>query len=232
MRQPLKTEDREVEAVSEQGDHMLQLSLDSAPYTELDFPKFNSEGFRRIQQAVEMAQQQKALAQTAEDLQRATHSLRDIAERKSLEQRIAQKNFESQRRQTFEALQGLHQSFRSARLQGARRLEVETRLDHLTTLFHLKDFDAVTRQIPGVRSMLLGKTLRSMSAPAPSSYNGSAGQAQSATALFLRAQQLERAGDIRKAVEVYGQVLERNPRHFQAIHRLNRISGQARKATW
>lgn len=211
---------------------MLQLSLDSAPYTELDFPKFNPEGFRRIQQAVEIAQQRKALARSAEELQQATNSLRDVAERKSLEQRIAQKNFESQRRETFEALQALHRGFRTARLQVARRLEVETRIDHLTTLFHLKDFDAVIKQIPAVRSMLHGKTHRSMSTAATSSYGGNTGQTQSATALFLRAQQLERAGDIRTALEVYGQVLERNPRHFQAIHHLNRINGQARKAAW
>jgi hypothetical protein len=42
---------------------MLRLSLESVPYTELDFPKFNPEGFHRIQQAVEVAQQQKLLAQ-------------------------------------------------------------------------------------------------------------------------------------------------------------------------
>lgn len=209
---------------------MLRLSLESAPYTELDFPRFNPEGFRRIQQAVEMAQQQKALAQSAEELQQATNWLRAVAERKSLEQQIAQKDFEAQRRKTFEALKTLQSGFRSALLQGARRLEVETQIDHLTTLFHLKDFDAVTEQVPAVKAMLRGRTLRSMPTPVTSLYGSNAGQTQSATTLFLRARRLEQAGDVRQAVEVYGQVLERNPRHFQAIHRLNQISGHARKA--
>lgn len=207
---------------------MLRLSLESAPYTELDFPKFNPEGFRRIQQAVEVAQQQKVLAQGPDELQQATNSLRAVAERKGLEQQIAQKNFESRRRQTFEALQTLQSGFRSARLQGARRLEAETRIDHLVTLFNLKDFDAIMGQVLAVKNRLHRQPVRSM--PASSSYRNVADQ--SATALFLRAQELERRGDIPQAVEVYGQVLERNPRHFQAINHLNRISGRARKATW
>jgi tetratricopeptide (TPR) repeat protein len=209
---------------------MLRLSLESVPYTELDFPKFNPEGFRRIQQAVEVAQQQKLLAQGPDELQQAINSLRSVAERKALEQQIARKNFDARRRQTFEALRTLQSGFGAARLQGARRLEAETRIDHLVTLFNLKDFDAVMAQVPAVKDRLQRPTVRSM--PAPSSYRNVADQPQSATALFLRAQELERTGDIRQAVEVYGQVLQRNPRHFQAINHLNRISGRARKAAW
>jgi tetratricopeptide (TPR) repeat protein len=208
---------------------MLRLTLDSAPYTELDFPRFNPEGFRRIQQAVEMAQQQKAFAQGADDVQQATFALRMAAERKNLEQQIAQKNFEAQRRQAFEGLKVLYASFRKTTFGGARRLEAETRIDHLVTLFNLKDFDAVLKQIPAAKDMLANKPVR-FRPPVPAASNG--GQPQSATALFLRAQQLERAGDNRRAVELYGQVLERNPRHFQAINRLNRLSEPARKAAW
>lgn len=212
---------------------MLQLTLESAPYTELDFPKFNPEGFRRIHQAVELAQQQKVLAQTAEELQRATNSLRDIGERKALEQRIAQKTFEAQRNQAFSDLQRLQTAFRAAPLRGGRRLEVETRIDHLITLFHLKDFDGVISQIAAARYMLHSKAPRPMTASAATYiYRKPVASSESATALFLRGQALERAGDIRKAIEVYGQVLERNPRHFQAIHRLNRINDRRSKTAW
>ena len=55
---------------------MLRLSLESAPYTELDLPRFNPDGFLSVQQAVELAQQDKAPAPTPDDLQRATNALR------------------------------------------------------------------------------------------------------------------------------------------------------------
>jgi tetratricopeptide (TPR) repeat protein len=203
---------------------MLRLTRDSAPYTELDFPKFNAEGFRRIQHAVEMAQQQRAFAQTADEVQQAAAALRMAAERKSLEQQIAQKNFEIQRNQTFERLKALRNSYHKATLKAPRRLEVETRIDHLVTLFNLKDFDTVLKQISGVQESL-NERISSVRFPTPRSTDSP----QSATALFLKAQQTEKAGDVRRAVELYGQVLERNPRHFQAIHRLNRLTTRGRR---
>ena len=51
---------------------MLQLNKDNAAYSELDFPQFNRRGFDRVRQAVEVAQQRKALAQSPEELREAT----------------------------------------------------------------------------------------------------------------------------------------------------------------
>ena len=212
---------------------MLRLNLESALYTELDLPRFNPDGFLSVQQAVELAQQDKALAQTPDDLQRATHALRTAGERKNLEQQMAQKNFEAERQKAFWALKSLRTSFLKAHLTGARRLETETRIDHLITLFNLKDFDAVHHQIPAVKDMLRPNPPRPvLVSPGPRSRYGRTAQPQSATALFQKALALERSGNIRQAVEVYSQVLERNPRHLQAIHRLQRINGRARKAAY
>lgn len=133
---------------------MLRLNLESAPYTELDFQKFNPEGFRRIRHAVEMAKQQKALAQSPDELQYAVNSLRAVAERKFLEQQIAQKNFELQRGPTFEALRALQSGFRSTGLDELHRIEIENQIDHLVTLYSLKNFDAIRQQLPAVEEML------------------------------------------------------------------------------
>ena len=211
---------------------MLRLSLESAPYTELDLPKFNPEGFRSVQQAVELAQQDKALAQFPDELHWATNALRAAGERKTLEQQIAQKNFEGERQKAFQALKSLRTSFFKAHLSAARSLEIETRIDHLITLFNLKDFDAVHHEIRPVRDMLRPKAPRPLLVPGPRSCHGRTAQPQSATTLFQKALALERSGNIRQAVEVYGQVLERNPRHFQAIHRLQCINGRARKTAY
>jgi tetratricopeptide (TPR) repeat protein len=207
---------------------MLRLTLDGAPYTELDFPKFNPNGFRRVQQGVELAQQQKALAQNSDDLRRAAEALRTAAERKSLEQQLAQRNFEATRQRTFQTLQGLITCFHSTKLFGARRLEIETRIDHLITLYNLKDFDAVQRQEVIVKGMLQTKpsVLRRPRFAQPIRH-----QPESATALFQKASAMERSGRWQQAIEAYRQVLERNPRHFQAIHRLQQLSVRARRVS-
>jgi tetratricopeptide (TPR) repeat protein len=202
-----------------------------APYTELDFPTFNPEGFRRIHQTVEMARQQKVLAQTAEELRQAANSLRAAGERKSLEHQIARNNFEAERQRSFQEIEVLQKQFRTVRLPGARRLEIETRIDHLVTLFNLKDFAAVRKGIVSVTEILQSKPARPVPvAPALSNRGGVA--VESATSLFNQALALEQNGRTRQAVEVYGRVLERNPRHFQAIRHLQLISRRGGKAAW
>lgn len=204
---------------------MLQLNRASAPYSELDFPQFNPKGFVRVRQAVEVAQQAKALAQTPEELRDATNALRAANDIKNAEQQIAQKNFQMEREKAFEMLSAALTRFSNARLPAPKRLELENRLDNLITLFNLKDFSAVYREIPGtldmMKSMLDRPKTENHAFKRP--YRG-APPPQSASSLFRHGQALERAGRTREAVEVYGQVLKRHPSHSQAINRLRQIS--------
>jgi hypothetical protein len=202
----------------------------------MDFAKFNPEGFRRISTAVEMAQQTKALALDTNDLAEANNALRAAGERKRLEQQIAQKNFEAERKRAFDAVKRLLYRFKKMMMPPPRRLEIENRLDHLITLFNMKDFDAVRREASSVAATLDRRPsfpprfpIRNWPqdrGPKPPVSSGS----QSVTALFQRGLALERAGKLRQAVEVYGRVLERNPNHLQAKKRLNKFNGFARRA--
>jgi TolA-binding protein len=204
---------------------MLQLKRDSAPYSELDFPQFNPKGFVRVRQAVEVAQQARALAQTPEELRDATTALRAANDIKNAEQQVAQKNFETEREKAFATLASAQTRFSNARLSAPKCLEIENRLDNLITLFNLKDFDAVHREIPAMLNMMKSGPYRpnqerhtfkraDRSVPPPP---------QSISSLFRHGQTLERMGRAREAVEVYGQVLRQNPSHFQAINRLRQI---------
>jgi tetratricopeptide (TPR) repeat protein len=176
-----------------------------------------------------MAQQQKALAQTPEELRQAAGNLRAAGERKNLEQQIARQSFEAERQKRFQDIEVLQRQFHAARLPGSRRLEIETRIDHLVTLFNLKDFAAVKKEIGNVKEMMQNRPQPAAVASVPSNHGGGA---DSATSLFNKALALERAGDVRQAVEAYGRVLERNPRHFQAIHHLQLISRGGHRAAW
>jgi hypothetical protein len=215
---------------------MLHLSLENAPYSEMDFAKFNSEGFRRISTAIEMAQQTRALAQDTDDLAKANSALRAAGERRHLEQQIAQKNFEAERKRAFDAVKPLIDRFKKMIMPPPRRLEIENRLDHLITLFNMKDFGSVRREATSVAATLDRRPSfppthpirnwpqdRGPKPPVPP-------QSQSVTALFQRGLSLERAGRLRQAVETYGRVLERNPNHLQAKKRLSKINGFARRA--
>jgi len=205
---------------------MLQLNKDSAPYSELDFPQFNPKGFVRVRQAVEVAQQAKALAQTPDELRAATNALRAANDIKNAEQQIAHKNFETEREKAFVMLRAALTRFSNAQLPAPKRLELENRLDNLITLFNLKDFGAVHREIRGTLDMMKSMPYR----PKPErptyrrSYRSEPPPRQSISSLFRRGQALERAGRTRAAIEVYGQVLKLNPNHFWAINRLRQIS--------
>jgi tetratricopeptide (TPR) repeat protein len=175
-----------------------------------------------------MAQQQKTLAQTPEEMRQAIDSLRSVGDRKRLEQELARKNFDTERQKSFEAISGVQRRLRLAQLPTARRLEAETRIDHLITLFNLKDFLTVLKEAAKVTEMLQ-KLYRHRPMLLPPRGRVTSG-AESATTLFHKGLALERAGNIRGAVEAYGRVLERNPQHFQAIQRLQRITARGCRA--
>lgn len=215
---------------------MLHLSLDNAPYSEMDFARFNFEGFRRISTAIEMAQQTRALAQDTDDLAEANNALRAAGERKHLEQQIAQKNFEAERKRAFDAVKPLLDRSKRMMMPPQRRLEIENRLDHLITLFNMKDFGAVHREAPSVAASLDRRPSLPPAYPIRDwpqdrgPKRPAMPRSQSVTSLFQRGLALERAGKLRQAVEAYGRVLERNPNHLQAKKRLSKIDSFARRA--
>ena len=171
-----------------------------------------------------MAQQQRALAQSSDELQQAAQALRAASDRKILEQQIAQKNFELERQRVFDALREYQTRLASSALWGPRRLEAENRLESLITLFNLKDFDAVRRELPDIHDLMeRAKTRYHRPTMVPTrSRPGST----SASALFEQGRACEREGRVRDAIEAYGKVLDLNPRHFQAVNRLKRINQQ------
>jgi tetratricopeptide (TPR) repeat protein len=203
---------------------MLQLTRDSAPYSELDFPQFNPRGFIRVRQAVEVAQQRRNLAQSAEELREATNALRLANDIKNAEQHVAQKNFEVEREKAFTALDDIVRRFAKTHLPKPKSLEIENQLDHLITLFNLKDFSKVLREVGNVLQRIKGRPAR----PNPDRYTSPRPfrprpETQSISSLYKRGLALECANRRREAIEVYGQVVQRNPRHWQAITRLREL---------
>ena len=204
---------------------MLQLNRDSAQYSELDFPQFNPHGFKRVRQAVELAQQRRALAQSVEEAREATNTLRLANDVKHAEQQVALRNFETEREKTFAALSAMVNRFAKTYLPMPKRLELEQQLDHLITLFNLKDFAAVCRELDRVIK-------RFNNAPSRSEHDRfsfarrtrSQPKPQNVSSLFKHGLWLERAGRRREAIDIYGQVLQRNPQHWQAIDRLRQLS--------
>src|ERR1700687_3726571 len=110
---------------------MLDLKLESASYSELDFPLYNGPGVAAVQQAVAVAQQARALAQNPEELQKATWLMRAAADRKNHEQATAMRNFEEARKKAYEAVRKAAAGLSRSRMSGPRRLEMENTLDHL-----------------------------------------------------------------------------------------------------
>lgn len=205
---------------------MLQLNIESAPYSESDFPQFNPEGYQRVLRAVEMARQSKVLAQNSEDLREATAGLRAAGDIRNAEQRIAQRNFEEERGRTFGALRSVLEGLKAARLPAPRRLEVENRLDHLITLFNLKDFAAVHKGLAAVHGLLKQGDPRARTPRRASDGTRQEARPPSLSSLLRRGESLERAGRAREAVEIYGQILGRDPQHFQARKRLQQLAGE------
>lgn len=203
---------------------MLQPNIESAPYSELDFPRFNPQGFVRVTQAVECAQQAKALARTLEEMREATAALRAAADIKGAEQQVARANFEAERREAFDVLKGTFERVGRASLSPARRLEVENRLDHLVTLFNMKEFASVRRESVRISGG------PEVTPERPRTVRRTPGRVRehetTLSALFRRGLALERAGRTREAVEVYGRIIARYPNHTQAIGRLKQIGSR------
>jgi len=210
---------------------MLQLKLESASYSELDFPLFNGAGFTAVQQAVEVAQQTRALAQAPEDLQKAAWMMRAAADRKNHEQEIAMRNFDASRQKAFDALRKAMDALRGSSIWGPRRQEMENRVDHLVTKFSLKSFAEVERDARQLLPRLIAPVpvapqpispvVRPFSPPVVRPVFE---MPQSASAWFERGCALERRGRQADAMDAYRQALRMNPRHFQAENHLNHLS--------
>jgi tetratricopeptide (TPR) repeat protein len=209
---------------------MLDLKLESASYSELDFPIYNGPGFAAVQQAVAVAQQARALAQNPDELQKATWLMRAAADRKNHEQATAMRNFEEVRKKAYEAVRKAALGLSRSSVSGPHRLELENTLDHLVTKFGLKNFSEVERAAAQMVTTL--NTPRPMAprpqprpapvfCPAPTSARR---EPQSASAWFELACTLERKGRTAEAINAYRQALRLNPRHFQAENHLNRLT--------
>lgn len=209
---------------------MLDLKLESASYSELDFPIYNGPGFAAVQQAVAVAQQTRALAQNPEELQKATWLMRSAADRKNHEQTTAMRNFDEARKKAYEAVWKIAVGLSRSTISGSRRLELENTLDHLVTKFGLKNFPEVEREAAKMVTTLNSPKLiaphaqlRPASAFRPA-LPPTRREPQSASAWFELACTLERKSRTAEAINGYRQALRLNPRHFQAENHLNRLN--------
>jgi tetratricopeptide (TPR) repeat protein len=217
---------------------MIDLKLESASYSELDFPLYNGPGFAAVQQAVAVAQQARALAQNPDELQKATWLMRSAADRKNHEQAIAMRNFDMAREKAYNALRTAATRLSQSRIAGPQRLDLENTMDHLITKFGLKNFPEVERESTRVTAALTLNVPKPIPPrPAPASAPvfrtnppNTRREPQSASAWFEMARMLERQGRTDEAIHAYRQALRLNPRHFQAENQLNRLTFRARRA--
>ena len=205
---------------------MIRLTLESASYSELDFPRYNPEGFEEVHHAVELARQLKALADSPDELKTALAALREAQERKVLHQQIARRSFEGDRQRAFNALRSAIARCQKSEKNWARSHAVEDHLDHLITLYTMKEFDAVLRELPRVEQLLAPTPTETKLQPRAIGSSPSWTDLQpreSATSLFRRGLAFEQQGRIAEAVEAYERCLGRSPRHFQATTRLEQL---------
>jgi hypothetical protein len=151
--------------------------------------------------------------------------LRAAGDIKNAEQQIARANFEAERQKAFDALCGAFERAGHARLSSARRLVIENGLDHLVTLFNMKEFASVRRE----SGRILGASEAHPSRPRPTQRMPDRGRepAPTLSELFRRGLALERAERTREAVEIYGRIIARDPNHSQAIGRLKQIGSRS-----
>lgn len=218
---------------------MQKLEISDALFVEADFPRFNQKGFRRVKEAIELAQQKKALATDAIEIKAAAEALRAAADKRDTEQRLANKFFEIERNQTFTALSEAFERIPLRSMNGEQRRKVEQMFDHLATLYRQKEFGAIREKLKKLTKNVeatVGYRPASRFAPpfrdTPTNRDShgertawrSDREPKSITALFRSGLELERNGRVREAAEIYRQVLERNPNHLQAKNKLEAMT--------
>jgi hypothetical protein len=183
--------------------------------------RFNGEGFRAVKDSIDSARLKRALALTSEEMREATLTHQAVLDRKNVERRFACERFERKRQITFDAIQTLITEADRARLPAARRQEVTRAVEDLIGKYHTKEFDAVTEGIAKARRLLTAPIV-------PTQHSASSGH--SASSHFYDGVRLEASGDLHGAICAYGECIKVNPRHIQAIARLERLTVWARGA--
>ncbi len=202
---------------------MLKLTLESATYSETDFPRFNPDGFREVRTAVDLARMKRTIGMSIDDMREASRALEMAIDRKNAEQRIAIERFERDRQACFDGLTAITASIAKVRCSALRSCQLENLRDHAVTLYGMKDFDGVRRELAK-----LTVQVRDAVQPArpPASRQGGVPIAASASSQFYRGQSLERAGRLREAVEAYHGALAIDAHHVQAKAALARLVGR------
>ena len=198
------------------------LTLDNALYSETDFQTFNPEGYRRVQEVIRAARDKKTLAITSEEMREAAQALQSAADLKNQEQRRARQSFERLRQQAFGAISGVSASAKRSPFSK----HFVDRVDHLITLFNMKEFHQVVSKATKAREGSIRSGFRASRRTSRKAFplKSISRKSPSASALFYQARTLDRQGDRRGAREHYEMCLERNPRHVQALAALARLS--------
>lgn len=185
-------------------------------FTETDFLRFNPEGFEAVKETIESARLKRALALTAEEMREAALVLQGALDRKNAERRLAEERFNHERQRAQEALEVVS----GACGRGSRNCDPEI-LDEITRLvgrFMAKQFGEARDG-----AFALQRRMRVTEERRPR-----VGQTTSASSHFYNGVRLEQVGDVGAAVRAYEDCLAVNPRHVQALGRLERLRADVR----
>ena len=132
----------------------MKMLIDSVLFSESDLRQHNPDGFRAVQEAVESVMQAKALARTPEEIQRAVFLAETAIERKITELRVGELFFTKTRNQTFFALGNARAKLIHSNISGARRQELQQRIDGAITDWTMKRFAAAKAAAKEVEAAL------------------------------------------------------------------------------
>jgi hypothetical protein len=193
----------------------MQIHFDDVIFNEADFVRFNPEGFRSVKDSIESARVKRALALTGEEMREASLTLQAALERKNTERRVARERFEREKQQAHGGLQGVISLVDKGGRDWSDSARVSRDINELIERYTAKDFTGVTAGVASIRRRL--EALR----PA----RRTVVHATSASASFYSGARLEAQGDIAGALLAYEQCLSINPRHVQAVARIERLRG-------
>jgi len=202
----------------------MNVHLESASYSELDFATYNKPGFLKVQAAVAAVQQARTLASTPEDMEHAVQLAQAAAERRNTEQHVAEQNFLKARQSAGDRLRDAIDKFERSSLWGTRRLAVEQRIQHAATRFTLKCFEDVATEVREILNALnTQKSAPSHPKPSVCEAVATMPEPKSASGWFERGRRLEQKGHCTAARSAYQKALNMAPGHFQAQNRLARL---------
>jgi len=199
---------------------MLDITRDSVQFSEREFKAYNPKGYAELGESLEILEQKKALARTAEEKREICMLLDGLEQQRRLSLELAEERFRQARDRAYEEIERVRALTARKRLAGRARQEIENLLEHAVTVYAMKDFtragEAAARIARQIRDV--GPKVVRFQRP------------DEVTRLIAVGERLEREGRLREALQVYARVLELRPEEPRVKARLQTIT--ARPANW